>query len=375
MENKTKYYTVFGLLLITLLVTLTMTGNTINSDSEAVKIGVVSAQTSGVSAISLPSLTAIELALEDWNSQNRKTKFEIIYEDTEGKAAKSTSSFSKLANVDQVSGIIADITTTTMAIGSIADQTKTPTISYLTTSPIAQEAGDYVFRTSPMNLEGMRLTAQDLVSKDLDQISVITELNDYPLSLKEAFQEEFESLGGSLVFDETYTSQDDLTTLLTKANSRNPEAIVIFVISPRTAVNTIKKIKELGIEIPVYGSENAGTDMAYNIDKKAIEGLIYSSAVYDQEKVQEIRKRFKDKTGNEDVLDWLYVATAYDAAMIFFETIDKVGTNPEDVKEALYNLEDYQGVSGTITFNKYGDPVGAEYGLFQYINGERVRIA
>ncbi|MCK4670113.1 MAG: ABC transporter substrate-binding protein [Nanoarchaeota archaeon] len=365
-------------MLIILLVLVVGCGQmTSQAVEEPVKIGVISAQTGGVSAISLPSKYAIEMALEDWNSNpGNMQKFEIIYEDNQGKALVSVTAFHKLVDYDQVAGVIGDITSTTMSIGPLADRTKTPVISYITTSPIARDAGDYVFRTSPMNLEGMRMTANYMIENGITEISILSELNDYPISLKDAFKEEYLRLGGKVLAEELFdASVADIRTEITKAKGKNPQAMMLFVISPRTGVNLLEQIKQLNIDVPLYGSENVGSDLALRIGGPAVlEDLIFSSPVYNKEKMDELKARYIEKVGEDQVLDWLYVATGYDAAMIYFETITEVGTDPEAIKDYLYNLKDYDGVSGKITFDSYGDPVGAEYQLFQFHDGEKVVI-
>ena len=355
------------IILIAFLVILTGCGQ----DQQTIKIGVVSVQTGPIAPISVPSIHAIQLATEDWNAQNEQ-QFQIIFEDTAGQGATAATAFNKLVNVDEVTGIIGDITSTTMAIGPIADDMQVPVISYLTTSPTATDAGDFVFRTSPMNLEGMNMIAEYLVKTNRTRISILVENNDYPVSLKEAFVERLHEINGQIVQEQLFDRTQDLRTILMKAQQNEPQAIMLFVISPSTAVNVLKQAKELQIELPIFGSETAASDMALKAGgQELFEGFITSAPRYNPETVAELKQRYIQKVGNDDILDWLYVATGYDAAMIFFNTINDVGTDPVTIKEALYNLENYDGVSGKISFDENGDPIGTEFILFQIKDGQK----
>ena len=349
-----------------------ITGNPVK-ESRPMKIGVVAAQTGGVSAISIPSQRAIQMALADYNAKHLQ-QFEVIFEDNAASARNSVFAFKKLVEVDGVSAVIGDITTTTMSVAPLANEMRIPLVSYITTSPVAREKGEFAFRTSPMNLEGMKMTAEFMIDKGMGEVSLITELNDYPISLKESFAEEFKRLGGKVIHDDEFQKTDDLRTMVLKADSKEPDAIMLFVISPSTAVNVLKQIRELGIDTPLFGSENAASDMALRIGgDELLEDMIFASPMYNTERMESLKERYLAEFDN-DVLDWLYVATGYDAATVLFTAMDEVGDDPEAIRDFLDEMEGFEGVSGDITFDEFGDPSETDYGLFKIIDGTKVRI-
>jgi branched-chain amino acid transport system substrate-binding protein len=344
------------------------------AQEEPVKIGVISAQTGPVSALSLASKYAIEMAAEDWNS-NHDNKFEVVYEDNQGKAQATALAFAKLVDSDKVAAIIVDTTTATMTAGPIAGQEKVPVIAYIATSPVVTTAGDYVFRTSPVNIAGMKLMAQHMKELGITEVSIICEMNDYPISIKDGFKKDFAELGGKILAEELVSDIADARTEIAKANSKKPQALVVFVNAPLAGATILKQIEELGIDLPVFGNECTGSTQALRIaGKEALEGLTVVAPTYDTERMSEFQSRFTARFGDEVVFDWLYVADAYDAAMLEFEAISQVGTDGEALKEFLYNVKDYKGLSGDITFDENGDPVGAEYILVQFQDGKKVAI-
>lgn len=67
-----------------------------------------------------------------------------------------------------------------------------------------------------------------------------------------------------------------------------------------------------------------------------------------------------------------YSQFGYDAVMAIAKAIEKAGTTePEAVKEALYTVE-FDGASGHIAFDKYGEVEGKEFTWYQVENGQLV---
>jgi branched-chain amino acid transport system substrate-binding protein len=52
---------------------------------------------------------------------------------------------------------------------------------------------------------------------------------------------------------------------------------------------------------------------------------------------------------------------SYDAVKILAQVMQKVGTDSTKVKNALYEVKNYQGVSGSISFDKNGDISSSSY--------------
>ena len=52
---------------------------------------------------------------------------------------------------------------------------------------------------------------------------------------------------------------------------------------------------------------------------------------------------------------------SYDATKILAEIMKKVGTDTTKIKDELYKVKDYQGVSGVISFDSNGDLASASY--------------
>ncbi|MBW2986966.1 ABC transporter substrate-binding protein, partial [Candidatus Woesearchaeota archaeon] len=102
--------------------------------------------------------------------------------------------------------------------------------------------------------------------------------------------------------------------------------------------------------------------------KEQAEGIFYSIPFVPA--AEEFEAKMKEKTGKPDVT--LGSHHAYDAINIVADIMKRVGADAEDIKNELYNVKDYPGVSGTIGFDENGDLESAEYTLKIIENGEAI---
>ena len=75
--------------------------------------------------------------------------------------------------------------------------------------------------------------------------------------------------------------------------------------------------------------------------------------------------KFKETFGKEPEV---YAAAGYDCMKIVAEAIRVGGYSSEEIKKALYNIKGYNGVTGTISFDEFGEIEG-KYDAFIVKNG------
>ncbi len=69
-----------------------------------------------------------------------------------------------------------------------------------------------------------------------------------------------------------------------------------------------------------------------------------------------------------------YAPYGYDSMMVLAQAIEKAGTNATKVKEELYKVKSFDGVTGTIGFDEFGERTSAEYAVFIVKGGEFVPL-
>lgn len=343
---------------------------------KTVKIGVITDHTGPIAPMTTASRNAVELALEDWkHNPGNKANIELIYEDHHGKTADAVSAYHKLVNLDDVSAIITDISIFTVTLAPLVEKDEIPLIAYLSTAPSVWNISPYVYRTSPMNLVGMQLDAKNMVQQDIQRVNTITELFDYPIAIQQVFKEEYEKAGGNIMHDFPFEASKDVRTIIAKAISDNPQAIMIFTQTPASSIKILEQLKELQINVTIHGSEHFGTDMIQRlVDDELLEGIYVSSPLYNEDRILSIKERYIKTYGEDIVLDWLYVATGYDAAMILFQAIENKNTNGKDIKRYLDTAGGFNGLTGINAFDEHGDPALGKYALFQFQDGKKVKV-
>jgi branched-chain amino acid transport system substrate-binding protein len=195
--------------------------------------------------------------------------------------------------------------------------------------------------------------------------------NDYVRGLAEAFEASFTEGGGEIVGKETYTSQDtDFSAILAKVAEANPD--VVYLPDYYNIVNLVTaQAKEKGITAPFLGGD--GWDSA-DLDKTAADGGYFTNHYSEQDTrpiVQDWVKNYQAEYGSvPDALATL----AYDAANLLLAAIQAAGVDdPAKVKDALAAIK-WEGVSGTITFDQFHNPIKAAV-ILQVKDGKVVYVA
>lgn len=192
--------------------------------------------------------------------------------------------------------------------------------------------------------------------------------DDYSTGLANYFKDGFKALGGEVVYEGTYnTNEMDFNAILTAAKKADPE-VIFCPSSIATAGMFIKQARELGITCPLMAGdtwenatiiENAGADNC--------EGVTFSTFFDENDATAgEFVKGFKEflngsdenlkLNGGNDIVAAVS-ALGYDAYMAMYEglkALDGKDITGANLKEALAGVN-FAGVTGNIAFDEKGD--------------------
>lgn len=331
-------------------------------DDYAVKLGVLAPTSGAVSSYGQAALNGVMLAVKEANEAKMFDK-EVGYKhyDEKGDASEAVNAYQKLVSVDKIDALIGDVTSTpSIDVAKEAAKDGIPMISPTgTAAPITLEK-DNVFRACFLDAtqgKAMATVASQLYKK----VAVIYNKSDeYSIGLKDAFVAEAKAKGLEIVEPQAYSSGDiSFKAQLGNINAAKPDAI--YMPDYYNTVNMICQQKKDFADIkdvPALGGD--GWDGVLGIEKvdvKVLEGAIFTNhyAMEDANpKVQAFVAAYR-KEYNKDPAS--FAALAYDATNIMLEAVKKAGsTDHAKVVEALKNME-FEGVTGTITFDANGDPV------------------
>ncbi|NMA68552.1 MAG: ABC transporter substrate-binding protein [Desulfitobacterium sp.] len=210
---------------------------------------------------------------------------------------------------------------------------------------------EWIFRACFMDLfqgeVGARFALDDLKVKNVALL--ISTSGDYSRGLGEAFKEVFTAGGGTIVAEENYMDQDkDFRAVLNRIKGKNPEAI--YVPGYYEAVGVIiKQAREAGITVPIFGGDGFnGNETTRIAGANNMSEVYYSDHVAtDDPGLQEFIRQYEEEYGEKPTG---FAALGYDTAQMLIAGIEKAGsTDTKAIRDALENLQDLQGVTGTIT--------------------------
>jgi branched-chain amino acid transport system substrate-binding protein len=348
---------------ITVLVALLSLVSLANS-KETVKLGLITPLTGDVKTFGESAKNGFLMAIEDY-SKSGKYQIQTFIADDRNDATEGTNAALKLITQDKVTGVIGPLTSkVAIPVSELADKNKIPMVSGTATNPKVtlynNKRKPYVFRACFIDpFQGT--VAANFALKELKAKTgaVLYDVgNDYSKGLAEFFKATFEKGQGRIVGYESYQKDDvDFSALITKIGIKKPE--VIFIPDYYNKVALIaKQIREKGLKGVMMGGDGWDSPELIKIGGTAILGNYFTNH-YSTERKDKIAgafiERYKQKHGL--VPDSLGALT-YDATLIFLQSLDKASkATPEETMKVLTTLKNYQGVTGTISFDKNGDAI------------------
>ncbi|MEO0409222.1 MAG: ABC transporter substrate-binding protein, partial [Cyanobacteria bacterium P01_A01_bin.135] len=230
--------------------------DTTAATGEALKLGTLLPITGDLAQYGGPMQESANLLVETVNACGGVLgqPVEMISEDTQTEPAAGASAMTKLAEVDQVGGVVgAAASSISSAAVDIAVRNQVVQISPASTSPVFTERaqnGDfsgYWFRTAPPDTFQGDALAQLASDRGYETVAVLAINNDYGNGLVDSFSTAFEGIGGATTEPTLYTP--DATTFdseVSAAFSSEPDA-VLLVAYPETGSLILKSAFEQGL--------------------------------------------------------------------------------------------------------------------------------
>jgi len=343
--------------------------------ADTIKIGFNIPLTGDIPKVGEGSKYAAEILLAEVNAAggikvgDKTYKLQFIYEDNESKAESATAAALKLITQDQVLAVIGpQASKQAIPAGEVCNSYKTPMISPWSTNPQTTKDRPYVFRACFLDpFQGpvaAKFATEEFKAKKAAVLYDIA--SDYPKGLAEYFKEAFEKIhgAGSVVAFETFTTKDrDFSAQLT--NIIKSGADVLFTPQYYDEVPLIvKQAHQLGWKKPIMGSDSWGSAELMKLCGDDCKGLFFTTH-YAAAGAKGATKEFIDKYNAK----YGYVpddvaALTWDAIRLLLQAIQNTGgltgnldKDRENVKNALAQIKDFDGITGKMTFTPEGDPI------------------
>ena len=325
-----------------------------------IKIGVVVFLTGDAAQYGKWVKNGLEIAKEEINQGGgiNGEQIKLIYEDDQTSSKMAVSAINKLINVDKVPVIIGGVTSSSfLAMAPIAELKKVVLFSPCSSSPDITKTGDYIFRNWPSDtFEGKSMAEFAYKRLGVRTCSILAINNDYGVGVKNVFQKELGALGGKILSDETFDQgKTDFRNQILKLKNLNPQTIYMPG-HAREVAHIIKQMKELNFNSIILGSVTFESPEIFEIAGSSAEGAFYTAPSFDPNSedtlVRSFQERYYKLYGEKAEV---FAAHAYDALKLIVFSIEKGGYVSDGIKNALYSIKNYPGVSGMTSFDENGD--------------------
>ncbi|GAQ24624.1 ABC transporter substrate-binding protein [Tepidanaerobacter syntrophicus] len=282
-------------------------------------------------------------------------QIKVVTYDTKADVQEAINAFKRMCTTDKVSAVIGPpVANIGIAIAPISEQYNIPVLHFAIDdrATIKDDGTPYknMFLFQPSAKQQAAIMAQFAVKeKGLKKIGIIyNQSNAYSVSLVEPFKKVAVENGGQIVGEVTYQPNDkDFKTMLNKLVSAGAEAIYAPNYT-QELILIVQQARAIGFNGPLICGLDACPPFPKLCGPEA-DGVIYINNITETEpQIQDIITAYKEKTGN-DATNKFFLG--YDVMKIIASTIEKVGDDPAAIRDAIENLTNYEGLTGTITID------------------------
>ncbi len=298
----------------------------------------------------------IELAVEEVNGAGGilGKKVGVLFEDSGGNPKQAVSAVQKLINIDKVPILVGGLFSgEALATGPICQGSKIPSIATQSSHQDVTKPGDYIFRIAPpVTMEYLVL---DYAYKVIGarRYSALLFSTDMGRESGKMAEEYFPKLGGKIAKIEFFpTGTTDFKTHLLKMKQENPDVIEVKG-GIKEVAQIFKQMQELGIKLPVIGSNMFREPQLWELVGGALKGVAYptwapsgaAKARYDK-----FVATYAKKYGFE--LKTVTPIFTYEATKLAVYALEKGGNSGPEAQKALAAMKDFPGITGEVTFVK-----------------------
>jgi branched-chain amino acid transport system substrate-binding protein len=360
-------------------------------------IGTALPQTGNLAYLGPPEEAGVGLAVEEINAADKGIQLTVEYGDsgdTDNKAYETTIPRLLNAGVKAIIGAASSGTSLQFidqVVGAgVIQFSPANTSAALTTY---DDKGLY-FRTAPSDvLQGEVLG--NLIAEDGNETLAMIVINDsYGTGLAGFVKEAFEAAGGTVVAEPLYNTGDtNFSSQISEVLAQSPDAVLVVAFDEILTI-----LPALLSDFPsdkLYLTDGNLTQFGDAFEPGTMTGAQGTTPGLNPSTIEEFLNRMKDfwvAAGNAPLEDVTYGAESYDAiillalAALAADSTDSgaiagklqevsggtgSGTKCTSFAECadIINdggVADYDGVSGPITFNEFGDPTEATIGIYVY---------
>lgn len=328
--------------------------------SETIKVAAIFAKSSKMAFGNIEALNGVRFAVEELNSHGGLLgkQLELLEFDNRGSALGSKIAAQKAVEAGVVTVFGANWSSHSIAMAPVLQQARIPMITPISTNPDVTRVGNYIFRVCYIDpFQGEVLSRFALNSLHARTAVLLVNADDrYSEGLAEYFIADFEKNGGKILFVEKYLENTaDFSTFFNSVQMQHPD-VVFLPGHTKMSAFILRQAHHSGIRAVFLGGDG-WNDSMYKIAGDAIDGHFYASH-WHQDSPREKSRAFVEKyrIHKRDIIP--VSALAEDSVFLFADAVIRANSfDPEKIRDAIAQTAAFNGITGTISFNEYGDPI------------------
>jgi branched-chain amino acid transport system substrate-binding protein len=356
-----------------------------------IKLGVIQTITGDTASLGQDQVRAIEIAIADKGGRLLDHPVQHQVEDGLCKAEGGTTAAQKLVADPQIVGVVGtSCSGAAVPAAEILGPKGITMISGSNTSPaltsdLRGTKGDAnhkgYFRTAHNDtIQGQGAATFAFRELQAKKAVTIHDGDPYTEGLANAFGASFKELGGTIALATAISKGDtDMRPVLTEVAATRPDVVFFPIFQPEAdfIVRQAKDFPALADTKKLFGADGLLSDTYVVIDQT--EGMYFSGpATPTGRAYQEFVGKYERKYGEKPIQS--FHAHAYDATNMLFAAIEKVAVRDDDgsvhidrqrLMDALYATEGFQGLTGTLACDEFGDCADAKIDIVQNTPAER----
>lgn len=362
------------------------------SAKKIVKIGVIAPLSGNLSSMGTGIQNSVDLAIKQANASNAIPGWTIQIDAQDDQASPDVgkNAATKLAGDKDVVGIVGPLNSSVgQAIQPILDPANISLVSPANTNPTLTRGADATtnpkrtyasyFRTCTTDAIQGPFAAQYLLSQGITEVATVHDKKAYGQGLVTEFTKAFTAGGGKVVAAETVNPDDkDFAAVIAKIKPTAPKALYYGGEHPVSSLLT-KQMKDAGLKIPLMGGDGMYDPAYITNGGSATAGDLVTSVGAPAESLPSAKQFVADyAAGGYSSGYSTYGLYAYDAANAIINALKVSLPGATDVTSArsatvtALGKVDFEGASGKVAFDEFGDNKTRVLTVYKVDNGQWV---
>ena len=298
-------------------------------------------------------------------------KFSFVFEDDQCDPKLAVTVAKKLSAIDKVQAVFTVCGAVTLVVGPMYQQAHITVMAPLATPSRISGLGEYIFRTGLSDRFAAEKLGDYLASKH-KKIGILTEQNEYSVGFFKDLSSHVNKLGLTVVPEEFQSVDQDFKGQLLRLKSQGIDGLVVNTNVERPFASILKQMKQLKIELPIYGAYLPGSEAFLSLAGPLAEGIVFVDFPSANELLnsdgQKLYQEFIKRYG--PLQSWSY---AFPATFEAFRSMQQAIDSGQPLKDYLRTSK-FAGVFGSYSFNEQGDIVGPVHSLRRINDGKNIPV-